>query len=169
MTDKKYNLSDELKEDVYDRAIKKLDSINNIRNLDENNPIEHALKFNEVKKNPPKSGYMEVKCYEGKDENDNPIIISESKQEDGTIKKLYHNPFFTVDLNTAIMANIAQAPMNVVPMLIDQGQQLVMNEKKEYKPEKRKDEFNWWWIVFILLIIIGVIPLIFAVLAPMLG
>ena len=121
--------------------------------------MEQAMKFDEVKKNPPAPDYMKVEVAEEEDDDGNTFIVSESRGRDGegTPKRIRHDPFFTIDLNTAIMADVAKVPSNVVPMFIDKAQQLVANEKKEFKAEKRKGEFNWWWIVFFLLMIPGII------------
>lgn len=150
--EKKYKLSDESN---HDTAIKKLDETPDTKKWDESNPLERAKKFQEVKANPPKPGYMEVKVFEGTDDNGNPIVISKSKD-----KEIKHDPFFTIDLNTLITADVAACPSNVVPMLIDQAVQLVMNEKKTFKPEKRKEMFNYWWVVMALLMIPGIILII---------
>ena len=135
----------------------KLDAMD-MRKLDEDNPLEQAKKFDIVKNNPPKPEFMKVDLV--KTHEDPPKIYSISKNEDGKEKRIQESPFFTIDLYSAIQANIAKCPSNVVPMLIDQAQQLVMNEKKEFRPEKRTSEFNWWWIVLGLMMLPGVILII---------
>lgn len=168
--DSKYNIGDVFKdndESRHDDIADSIDSLDFYRKLDENNPLERASKFDMIKKNMPISGYMEVKCSDSGD-----IVhttISESIKEDGTIKKIEHSPFLVVDLYSAINANIAQCPMNVVPMLIDQAQQMVELEKKTFKPEKRKDEFNWWWLIVIGIILMGIVPVTILMLMKFMG
>lgn len=164
MSDDKYDLSgvgkkpDASSVDVHEEVVKKLDSL---RKLDEDNPMERAIKFDAVKHNPPKPGYMKVDVFEGRDEDEDRIAISRSKNEAGEYVYIEHDPIFTIDLNTAIAADVAACPSHVMPQLIDEYVQLAMEEKKEYKPEKRKDEFNWWWIVFFLLMTPGILLVIF--------
>ena len=141
----------------HDKVVDKLDAMD-MRKLDEDNPMEQAKKFDIVKDNPPKPGFMKVDLV--KTDEDPPKIFSVSKDENGKEKRIQEDVFFTVDLYSAIQANIAKCPSNVVPMLIDQAQQLVMNEKKEFRPEKRTSEFNWWWIVLGLMMIPGIILVI---------
>jgi len=153
---KKLDLS--LDEDVNDKVDKLIDT----KQLDESNPLERAKKFEEVKRFPPEPGYMKVELYEG-EQNGEPVVVSKSKGPDGTGDELVyvHDPFMTIDLKTAIDADVAAVPSNTVPMLIDQSVQLAMNEKKTFKPEKRKEEFNWWWLVFGLLCLPGVLLLLY--------
>jgi len=153
----KFDYHDKSKPTNHDDIAKTLDNMD-VRKLDEDNPMEQAQKFDRVKNNPPEPGYMKVELV--KTDEDPPNIFSVSKQQDGTTKRIKEDPFYTIDLYGAVMANIAKCPSNVVPMLIDQAQQLVMNEKKEFKPEKRTSEFNWWWIVLALMMLPGVILII---------
>lgn len=171
--DDKYNLTDDENSiDIHDDIADKIDKMNidQIRNLDQNNPMEHAIKYDMVKHHMPKPDYMKVEVHEEQDDKTGeiyPVSESEHKDEKGNIviKKIRHFPFFVIDLNTAIAANVAQVPMNVVPNLIDMAQDIVWEEKKAYKPEKRKEEFNYWWIIFILLIISGGISMAFMILS----
>jgi len=135
-------------------------TLEEIRRLDKLNPMEQASKYKAIKDNPPKPGYMKVELFEEKGPNEEPVIVSKSGN-DGKEKKFKHSPFFAVDLNTLIQANIAAVPSNVVPQLIDQAQRLAVEKKLTFKPEKRMKEFNYWWIVFILCIVAPIIPLIF--------
>ena len=130
------------------------DFLDKIQKLDELNPMEQAIKYKAVKRNPPEPGYMQVDVFkvEGEDK-----VVSKS-----TKKNLEEDPFFSVDLNTAIMANIAACPSNVIPMLIEQARHLSWEKVKTFKPEKRGFDFNWWWIVFILLVIAPVVVVIFS-------
>jgi len=158
--EKKYKLSEESE---HDKATKKLDEITKIpdtKKWDESNPLERAKKFQQVKANPPEPGYMKVEVFKETDSNGNPIVVSKSTDDKRTVKEVKHNPIFTIDLNTLITADVAACPSNVVPMLIDQAVQLAMNEKKTFKPEKRKEMFNWWWIVMALLMIPGIILIV---------
>lgn len=142
---------------THEEIAKTLDEMD-IRKLDEDNPLEQAKKFDRVKENPPKPGYMKVDVV--KTDEDPPQLYSISTDKKGKEKRIRESPFFTIDLYSAVQANIAKCPSNVVPMLIDQAQQLVMNEKKEFKPEKRTSEFNWWWIVLALMMLPGIILII---------
>ena len=160
----KYSVSDKDKKDfekdeLLDEVKKHIDKIN-VRKLDENNPHEQAIKFNEVKKNPPHPDFMKVKVYKEKDENGNDILVSESIQFDGKTKRLKHDPIFEFSPFVGFMANIAKCPMNVGDMLIDQAMNMVYEEKKAFKPEKRSSEFNYWWIAFIACI---AIPAVFVI------
>ena len=147
--------------DNHDELTSKVDSIiepdstEDIKHLDESNPMERAIKFDKVKRDPPGPGYMKVELFEEKDENGNRVFSKDTK---GT--EIKHDPMFTVDLKTSIDADINGCPSNVMPMLIDERVQLAMNEKKEFKPEKRRDEFNYWWIVMGLLMVPGIILII---------
>ena len=136
-----------------EKALKKADELHK---LDENNPMERAAKYREIVKNPVKPGFMEVKCTEEKDDEGNVFIVSESKQPDGSTKKIKHSPFFTVDLANAIMANVAACPANVGPMLLDEGMKLVDLKKTAFKPEKRRDDNKMMVVLFICLITISV-------------
>jgi len=144
---------DELMDDIKDH----LDSI---RKLDENNPHEQAKKFNEVKQNPPDPDFMKIELFKERDEQGQDVVVSESKQFDGTVKRLRHPPIMEFSPYVGFMANIAKCPMNVGDMLIDQAMNMVYEEKKAFKPEKRQNEFNYWWIVFIALL---AIPAVFVV------
>ena len=134
--------------------------LDNLRKLDEDNPMERAIKFDAVKHNPPKPGYMKVDVFEGEDENGERVAISRSKNEEGEYVYIEHDPIATVDLNTTIRSDVAACPSHVMPQLIDEHVQIALDEKKEHKPEKRKDEFNWWWIVFFLLMTPGILLVI---------
>lgn len=156
---KKYDLGISEKKDSIN---KKVDQVLDTKKLDESNPLERAKKFAEVKKNPPKPDYMKVKVYGGEEKGE-PVVYSKSKDENDKEKILKHDPFFTIDLNTLIMSDIAACPSNVVPMLIDQAVTLAINEGKAFKPDKQKEPFNWWWLVMGLLMIPSVILVILLV------
>ena len=51
----RYNMGSDDKDDIHNRAVKNLDKI---RQLDENNPMERAIKFDKAKRNPPTPGYI---------------------------------------------------------------------------------------------------------------
>lgn len=129
--------------------------------LDTSNPLEQALKYKTVKQNLPDPGFMEVRVHEETDSNGSPVVISESTNENGTIKKMTHNPFFVVDLNKLLFADITACPSSVGPMITDMAQRLVELKKNAFKPEKPVKEFNWWWIVFIILLLPGILLGIF--------
>lgn len=155
MTEKgKYDPETKSEEELED--IKKhMEELDELKQLDEQNPLEQAIKYKAVKQNLPEPGYMKVECFEEKDENGKPIVISKSEN-----KTLIHSPFFVVDLNKAIAADITACPSSVGPMLIDMSQKLVELKKAAFKVEKRKSEFNWWWIVLAVLLIPGIITVI---------
>jgi len=153
----KYHNKERENNEDHEDIIKKLDAMD-IRHLEESNPLEQAKKFDIVKENPPEPGFMKVDLV--KTDEDPPQVFSISKNEEGIEKRIKEDVFFTVDLYSAVQANIAKCPSNVVPMLIDQAQQLVMNEKKEFRPEKRGSEFNYWWIILGLMMIPGIILIV---------
>jgi len=140
-----------------DEKLPKWDAVDKIRKLDENNPMERAIKFDNVRKNPPQRDYMKVDLYEKNGE-----LSSVSHGFDGTspVKVLDEDRFFSVDLNTCIMADVAACPSNIISMLIDQWVNVAINEKKTFKPEKRKDEFNWWWLVLGLCMVPGIVVMV---------
>lgn len=156
-----YHTDGEDKTSTHKDIAEKVDKLD-FRQLDENNPLEQAQKFDKIKENPPEPGFMRVDVI--KTDDDPPQLFSISKDDAGHEKRIREELVFTVDLYSAVQANIAKCPSNVVPMLIDQAQQLVMNEKKEYKPEKRANEFNWWWVILGLMMIPGIILLILVLL-----
>lgn len=156
-----YHTDDDKKLLEHDTIASKIDKMD-FRKLDENNPFEQAQKFDAIKENPPEPGFMKVDIVQT--DTDPPELFSISKDETGKEKRIKEDIIYTVDLYSAIQANIAKCPSNVVPMLIDQAQQLVMNEKKEYKPEKRTNEFNWWWVIIALMMLPGIILLILVLL-----
>lgn len=139
--------------DVHERAIRKADEL---RQLDEHNPLEQYMKFEQARKNPPKKDFMKVKCFKKKDENGNVYIESRSQQFDGTEKVIHHLPFFVMDLHDAVTSHINACPSNVGPMLLDEGMKVVDIEKKMFKPEKRKDENKMMVILWIVMITIMV-------------
>jgi len=153
----KFDLSKVGKEEEYKKVVEEVsEKFKEYKELDEENPLERARKFDAVKRTLIEPGYMQVDVYEGEDEDGDKYLISESKS--GSKKKiLIHDGMFKTDLNTSITADIAAVPMNIMPMIVDQAQQLVANEKKEFKTKKRKEEFNWWWVVLGLLMIPGII------------
>jgi len=122
-----------------------------LRKMDEHNPMEQAIKFQEVRKNPPKKGYMKVECYEALDDDGNKWICSKSNGPDG-IKWIKHKPFFVTDLYQAIMSNVATCPANVGPMLIDQGMKQIDLEKKQFKPQKRRDDNKMMALIMIIMV-----------------
>ena len=155
----KYSFNEKIppqKQDPHDRAKKHLDSIDEIKKLDENNPLERAEKFKKVKQNPPQPGYMKVDFYETTNENGEPTIMTK-----GGGKTFTHDPFFSIDLNTLIEADVAAVPSNVVPMLIDQNVQLALDERSLFRREdKQKDQFKYWWILLLILLLPGLILMI---------
>lgn len=142
----------------------KVDKLLKMRDLDEANPLERAEKFNMIKKHPVSPGWLEVKCYEVENRDGEPVVLTVSKQEDGSIKKVEMDPFMVIDPYMLYQSNISQCPMNVVPMLIDQAEQQVELRKDTFiRKKEKRGEFNWWWIVIIGLILIGVLPMAFAI------
>jgi len=140
-------------EESVDKAIEHADKL---RKLDEHNPLEQAMKFDELRKNPPKKDFMKVECFEREDAKGNKYIESKSTQLDGTEKIIKHHPFFSIDLHDAIMAQVNACPANVGPMLLDQGMKLADLEKHTFKPEKRRDENKMMVILMIVMVTIMV-------------
>lgn len=155
MNDEDYSYKKkEDKEDVIDDIRKHLDKSREIRQLNDANPHEQALKFEEVRKNPPKPDFMKVdlihKTVDGLGK-----IFSRSKDiETKQIVEFEEDPFFTFAPYIGFMANIAKAPLNVMDVLLDETEMVAIEEKKAFKPEKRKDDKQWGWI-FVLVCIVG--------------
>lgn len=146
-----------------------VDNLSKVKEYDEQNPLEQAIKYRAVKQNPPEPGFMEVRCYESENEKGEPVVVSESDEYDdegeptGDVKQFEHDPFFTVDLNKQIMGDISSCPSSVGPMLIDMAQKLVEIKKGAFKSEKRRSEFNWWWIMLVVLLIPGILTVVFMI------
>jgi len=144
-----------------------LDELDRIKELDEQNPLEQAVKYRAIKQNPPEQGYMEVRLFKDKDKKGNPVVVSESDIPDddgnpsGEVKQYRHDPFFTVDLSKQLNGDITSCPSSVGPMLIDMAQKLVETKKGAFKQDKRRSEFNWWWIVLAVLLIPGILTVVF--------
>ena len=144
---------------------KKVDALLGVKRLDEQNPMEQAIKFDLVKQHPPEAGTMKVHMYEKQRDGELPTVVSEAVDKTVPVHEplIEQDVFFTIDLNTLIQADVAACPSNVMPMLIDEYVGMALAEKKAYEPEKRKrDEFNWWWIIFILMPIPAIILIIFS-------
>ena len=114
------------------------------------------MKFDEVRKNPPKPGFMKVEAYEAEDKDGNRCIMSKSEKEDHGIKWIKETPFFVTDLHSAIEANIAACPSNVGPLILAEGIKLSKLKKDVFKSEKRKDENKLMVILMIAMITISV-------------
>lgn len=140
---------------------KQIDELLKIKQLDEDSPMERAIKMDKVKKYPAKPGFMKVSVSEGKDDDGNRFVVSESEDEKGKKTVMVHDPFRVVDLKTSIDADVSRAPCHVMPMLIDEYSEMVAMEKKEFKPEKRKEPFKYWWVLLLLLMLPGIILIIF--------
>jgi len=160
---KRYDLSEDAdkKESEYDEKSKDIDKFIEIKQLDEENPMERARKYDMVKQDPPKEGFMQVDMHVGEVVNDEgdteQFVVSKSTNENDKEIVLVHEPFRVVDLNTTIRADIARCPSHVGPMLIEKYVQVNMAEKEKFKPEKRKDEFKWIWVVLGLMMLPGII------------
>ena len=149
---------DDVEEDSHSKAVRVLDKLRKMNELDEHNPLERAEKFDVVKKHPVKPGYMKVGCYKVTDEDGDTKVVSVSRRDDGTYKKIVHDPFMVIDPNMLYASNVAQCPMNVVPMLIDQAEQQEALRKDTFiRRKEKRGEFNWWWLVLVGLIIVSVI------------
>lgn len=163
--DKRYDFTrtdaDE-KQDIKEEVGKiddKVDRVLDLKKLDEDNPMERAIKFDYLKKNPPTPGYMKVSMHEAFTKEGEGFVISESEQKEG-ILRLVHDPYRIVDLNTSIMADVTRCPSHVIPQLIDEFVQINMQEKHEFKPEKVKEEFKWWWLIILLMMLPGIILIV---------
>jgi len=152
----------EIAQDIKD-IDKRVDRILDIKKLDEENPLERAIKLDFVKKNPPKPDYMQVNMYKGFTENGEGFIVSESTQKGKKVRML-HDPYRIVDLNTSIMADVTRCPSHVMPQLIDEYVQINLAEKKEFKPEPAKEEFRYWWLLILLMMVPGILLLILYIL-----
>jgi hypothetical protein len=141
---------------THDEIADQLDAME-IRKLDQTNPMEQARKFDMVRQNPPEPGFMKVTLEKKTDEKGLPYVESVSTNDKGIEKRIREDPFFTIDLYSAVQANIAKCPSNVGPMLLDQQAQLIMNEKKEFKPEKRKNDFSLITIMLVGMSIVGAV------------
>lgn len=159
----------DIADDAHDRAIKKLDALKEFEKLDEYNPLEQAMMFDTVKKHPPKPGFLEVKADIAETNDGNIVVVTESKQEGNKIKKIIYSRFHVLDLFSYLQAHIAKCPMYVAPMIYDMGQKLINEEKLAFKPETRKELFNWWWLVFLALVGIPAGFLAFTLIGSMLG
>jgi len=153
--DKKQLTDDDTKK--IDNIIKRNEDRLRLKRLDEANPHEQAEKFRMIKQNPPNPDFMKVEVYKGTDETGTERVFSKSTGFDGRPQWLEHDPFFVFSPYIGFMSNINKAPLNVVPMLLDEAMNVVAEEKKAFKPEKRKDESNWSWVLFLLLCIGGTI------------
>jgi len=153
--------SDENKDDAHKRAVEEIDRhvkhlSRDIRELNESNPHEQAIKFNEIKKNPPDIDFMKVECFHGKDKDGGDVVCSRSiNLSNGETRWVEHNPFFVFSPYIGFQANIAKAPLHSMDMLLDEAMNMVNEEKKAFKPEKRKDENNLGWIIFVVLCVLG--------------
>ena len=155
----RYGKKDKKKDDVsvdaktiIERAREKADEL---RKLDEHNPLEQAMKFDEVRKNPPEPGYMKVAAYEAEDDDGKRCIMSKSDTPKG-IKWIKEKPFFITDLHSAIESNIAACPSNVGPLILAEGIKLAKLKKDVFRTEKRRDENKLMVILMILMITISV-------------
>ena len=147
---------------LIERARAKADEL---RKLDEHNPLEQAMKFDVVRKNPPVPGFMKVECFKAEDNDGNSCIMSKSKipkdimsksdTPDG-IKWIKDKPFFITDLHSAIESNIAGCPSNVGPLILAEGIKLAKLKKDVWKTEKRKDENKLMVIMIIAMVTISV-------------
>ena len=124
-----------------------------IRQLNEANPHEQALKFDEVRKNPPDPDFMRVGLYQKIDELGNANITCKSKNlKSGEEQEISIDPFFVFSPHIGFDANIAKAPLNVMGILLDETELIAIETKKAFKPEKHIDEKNFGWVWVIVLI-----------------
>jgi len=141
-------------DDDIDKALKKFSG--KVRRLDESNPHEQAKKFRMVKQNPPHPDFMKVELHNGQDEQGRPGLYSRHVTLDsGKEAWVEHDPFFVFSPYIGFQANIAKAPMNAMDVLLDETELVAIEEKKAFKPEKRKDENNWSWILFVIMCVVG--------------
>lgn len=159
----KYNLKKQEKEP---KSIEdKVDSITTIKQLDEENPLERAIEYDMVKRNMPKKDYMKVtkKQVQVRDEEGNKkdFIVTESTQKDGKKLRFIEDMIRVVDLNTSILADIARCPSHVGPLLIDNYVKVNLEEKQEFKPEKRREIPIWLYLVLLLLMLPGILIAVF--------
>jgi hypothetical protein len=161
----KYDIDEDKKtseEDVDD----KVDKLLGLKQLDEDNPMERAIIYDYIKRNPPKPEYMKVSTGEVETDNGNTFVVSHSKTED-VEKYMVHEPIRVVDLNTSILADISRCPSHVIPQLIDEYVKINVEEKNEFKPEKRKDIPKWGWVILLILFVPALIIVIFFLLGSL--
>ena len=150
------------KQDIKDRVEsieEHVDRLKDIKKLDEESPMERAIKYDYVRKNPPKKGFMKVETFKAIDDNGNNFVVSKSETKKGKLT-LIHDVFRVVDLNLQLMADITKCPSHILPQLIDEYSMLAVQEKGEFKPEKAKEEFRWWWLLILLMMLPGIILVI---------
>ena len=136
---------------------------------DPSSPEEQARRFEEVLKDPPVKGYGKVELYSAKDESGNDYIamphengeLDAQFQNGEKVKITLYDPLFEIDLYDLLKGQIAEAPINVIPNLIDEKCQIVANEQKDWKPEKpKRDWTRWYWAIvavsFVPMILVGV-------------
>lgn len=158
----------DLKKQIKDRpktVEDEIDSLTTIKQLDDENPLEQAIKYDMVKRNMPKKDYMKVtkKQVQVRDNEGNKrdFIVTESKQKNGKILRIIQDVIRVVDLNTSILADIARCPSHVGPLLIDNYVKVNLEEKEEFKPEKRREIPIWLYIVLLLLMLPGILIAVF--------
>jgi hypothetical protein len=126
-----------------------------IRGLHESNPHEQAIKYNRIKENPPDKDFMKVEAFRGKDEEGRDKIFSRSIDFNGETRWIESDPFFVFSPFIGFQANIAKASVHAMDMLLDEAMNMVSEEKKAFKPEKRSEQKQLGWILLVVLSIIG--------------
>lgn len=156
---------DEFLLDANDEDVnKKVDKVIN-KKLDAESVEDRVAKIQEIKANPPEEGFMELTLHKAKKKDDDEEFLvakDEDKQvwkdEDDNIVIL--EPIQQIDLKKLSDAQFADTESHVVPMLIDMAVKVADDIKRAFKPEIRKEPFNWWWVIFFILMIPGIVFLI---------
>jgi len=161
-----FDLDDKSKEepvDEHDKIAKRIDDIIEHRKGSSSSAEEQARRYEEVLNNPPEPGYDELEYFEAVDDDGNmhtALVDPDdgdtiAKTKDGEEDKVHLlEPLLVLDLYTLFSGQLAEASMDVVPMLMDEKVQIEMNERKEYKPEKpKKDLSNWYWVLYVIIFV----------------
>ena len=130
---------------------------------------EQARRFEEVLNNPPVRDYGRVELFSARDNAGNQFLamphdngeIKAKFQDDKPVRVTLYDPLFEVDLYDLFKGQLAEAPMNVIPNLIDEKCQIVANENKDWRPEKpKRDWTSYYWVIvgisFIPMALVGV-------------
>jgi hypothetical protein len=113
-----------------DKKHEEIDKVlSDFRKSDLDKPVENRMRFaHEIKKNPPKPGYMSTVVKPG---------------------------IYSIDLNVDAHWWFNHV-CTVFPLLLDQGIRTHMDLKESFKPEKRLPDFNYMWIVAVVVGIIAI-------------
>lgn len=114
----------------FEEKRKEIDKVlRNYKKSDVDKPVENRVRFaHEIKKNPPKPGYMKTDVQPG---------------------------IYSIDLNVDAHWWFNHV-CTVFPLLMDQGIRTHMDLKESFKPEKRLPDFNYMWVFVVVIGIIAI-------------